>query len=120
MVAVKKLLENGAWKGWLLGIVGTLIATAVTNGIIFQRQVKEQIAHNEERLKVLETQRLPIARDQIVREFARQDKRIDNIVGAIGALENTHPTNTEVGQQLRQRDLAIQHLEQRIERLEKR
>jgi hypothetical protein len=116
MVVVKKLLENGAWKGWLLGIVGTLIATAITNGILFQRQVKEQIAINEQRLKYLETR----ARETIIREFARQDQRMDNIVAAIANLANTVPTNTDVGQQLHQRDIEIQHLQQRIEKLERK
>jgi hypothetical protein len=114
--AVKKILENGAWKGWLLGIVGTLIATAITNGILFQRQVKEQIAHNEERLKFLETR----ARDTIIREFDRVDKRIDGIVGAIGAIDNLKPSNSEVGQQLYARDITIQSLEKRVEKLEQK
>ena len=51
---VKKFLENGAWRGWLLGIVATVVATAITTGLIFQREVSENIAKNEQRIGFLE------------------------------------------------------------------
>jgi hypothetical protein len=115
-MVLPKALQNGNWKTWMLGIVATIIATFVGNGILFQRETRETIAHLEERLKGIEGR----GRDALIREFARHDQRMDNIVGVIGNMQNTIPTNTEVGQQLRERDGAIQRLERRVEELEKR
>jgi hypothetical protein len=68
---------NGAtvWRPWVLGIVATLVASLITNGILFQRDTREKLSTNEERIKALETR----ARDAIIREFQRIEKRLDKL-----------------------------------------
>ena len=63
---------NGTWRNWLLGVGATLIATMVTSAIIFQRETRESIATNEQRIKALEV----TSRATIIREFERQDKEL--------------------------------------------
>ncbi len=55
--------------------MGTLVAAAVTNGIVFQRETNEMLAHHEERIKRFETH----TRDTIIREFTRMEKRIEEL-----------------------------------------
>src|SRR4029077_5950744 len=69
---------NGTvWRPWVLGIVATLVASLITNGILFQRDTREKLSTNEERIKQLETR----ARDAIIREFQRIEKRLDKLEG---------------------------------------
>lgn len=87
---VKKAFENGAWRNWLLGIVGTIIASLLVSNIAFQREMRMHIATNEQRIKQLEL------RDENIIKFMQQ--RAD--------------------EQIKFRDDLIQRLERRIERLE--
>ena len=86
--------RNNSWRNWLLGVGATLIATLITSAIIFQRETRESIATNEQRIKQIET----TSRATIIREFDRQDKelrdaaqrverRIDALDRRIDALE---------------------------------
>ena len=65
---------NG-WRGWVLGIVATLLVSLVINGISFQRETREHLAQLEERLKGIEGR----AREAIHREFNRLDKRVEEL-----------------------------------------
>jgi hypothetical protein len=67
-----------AWRTWALGIVGTVVVTLITNGILFQRETKEKLATIEARLNGIETR----GRDAIIREFQRIEKRLDQIEGS--------------------------------------
>jgi hypothetical protein len=75
--------SNGAWRTWLLGIAATLLVTLITNGILFQRDTREQLSTNEERIKALETR----ARDAIIREFKQRDDAILRLEKRIEQLE---------------------------------
>jgi hypothetical protein len=66
---------NGMWRNWALGIAATLIVSLIINGITFQRDTKEKLATNEARIRALETR----AREAIIREFERVDKRLDKL-----------------------------------------
>jgi hypothetical protein len=72
---MSKFFENGAWRNWVFGIFATLIVSLITNDIIFQRDTREKMSTNEQRIKALETR----ARDTIIREFERVDKRLDRL-----------------------------------------
>ena len=89
--------RNGdTWRNWLLGVGATLIATLVTSAIIFQRETRESIATNEQRIKQIETS----SKATIIREFERHEKQIN-----------------EMGRRL---DYRIDQLDRRIDTLEKR
>lgn len=92
MMVVKKALDNGAWKNWLLGIVGTILASLIVNAIAFQRATRENIATNEERIKALERRD-----EQIIKYFQQR-----------------------IEEQMRYRDAADVRIEKRLEELEKR
>ena len=79
----REVLKNGAWRNWLLGIVATIVATLVVNGIAFQRDTKEKMATNEQRIRAVET----TSRATIIREFERQDKQIERLERRIEQLE---------------------------------
>jgi hypothetical protein len=96
MTRVREAFSNGAWRTWLLGIVATLITTIIVNGISFQRETRESIATNEQRIKAIET----TSRATIIREFDRQDKLLN-----------------EAAQRV---DRRLDALERRIEALEKK
>jgi hypothetical protein len=72
MTRVREALSNGAWRSWLLGIIATIVATLIVNNIAFQRDTKEKMATNEQRIRSMET----TSRDTIIREFERQDKQL--------------------------------------------
>ncbi len=74
---------NGSWKTWLLGVVATLAATLIGNGILFQRETRESLAHIEERLKYLEGR----GRDTLIREFHNRDAMIHALELRIDRLE---------------------------------
>jgi prefoldin subunit 5 len=86
------MIKNGNWRGWALGIVASLVATAVGSGILFQRETREQLATLSDQVKHLQ-------------------QRDENIIKYLQQLS---------GGEFRSRDEAIHRLEQRIERLEKR
>lgn len=67
--------NGNAWRNWALGILATIIATLVVQGLAFQREMRSAIDINEQRIKTLETR----ARDAIIREFERVDKRLDRL-----------------------------------------
>ncbi len=69
---------TAVWRPWVLGILATLAVTLVTNGILFQRETKEKLSSNEERIKALEA-RNDRARETIIREFDRIEKRLDRV-----------------------------------------
>jgi hypothetical protein len=71
----REVFKNGAWRNWALGITATIIATLVVQGLTFQREMRSAIDINEQRIKALETR----ARDAIIREFERVDKRLDRL-----------------------------------------
>jgi hypothetical protein len=85
-------LMNGNWRGWALGIVASLVATAVGSGILFQRETREQLATLSDQVKHLQQ------RDENIIKYLQQLVASD-MVG---------------------RDERIRGLEQRIDRLEKR
>lgn len=66
-----------AWRTWALGIAATLLVSLIGNGILFQRETRETLRGQEERLKSLEGR----ARDAIIREFERIDKRLERLEG---------------------------------------
>lgn len=72
MTRVREAFTNGAWRNWLLGVVATIVASLVINGISFQRDTKEKMATNEQRIRAIET----TSRATIIREFERQDKQL--------------------------------------------
>ncbi len=85
---------NGAastWRNWALGVAATIIGTLIVQGLAFQREMRSAIDINEQRIKALETtartavdQRLDRARDAIIREFDRVEKRLDKLeAGAV-------------------------------------
>ena len=59
----------------MLGIIATLVASLITNGILFRARIRETLRGHEERLKAIETR----ARDTIIREFERIDRRLDRL-----------------------------------------
>jgi hypothetical protein len=63
------------WRNWALGIAATVMATLIVQGLSFQREMRSAIDINEQRIKALETR----ARDAIIREFERVDKRLDRL-----------------------------------------
>jgi hypothetical protein len=65
----------GQWRNWALGIAATIIGTLTVQGLAFQREMRSAIDINEQRIKALETR----ARDAIIREFERVDKRLDRL-----------------------------------------
>lgn len=65
------------WRSWALGIAATVMATLIVQGLAFQREMRSAIDINEQRIKALETR----ARDAIIREFERVDKRLDRLEG---------------------------------------
>jgi hypothetical protein len=85
-------LMNGNWRGWALGIVASLVATAVGSGILFQRETREQLATVSDQIKHLQ-------------------QRDENIIKYLQQL---------VASDMLGRDERIKSLEQRIDRLEKR
>ena len=48
-------MKNGNWRTWLLGIVATLVTAFITNGIVFQRDTREQLAKQSEQIANIET-----------------------------------------------------------------
>jgi hypothetical protein len=68
---------NGSsqWRNWALGVAATIIGTLVVQGLAFQREMRSAIDINEQRIKFLETR----ARETIVREFQRLEKRIEEL-----------------------------------------
>lgn len=71
------------WRGWLLGIVATLIAGIVTNGIIFQRETRKDIAENN--VRILQLQQ----RDENIIKYLQQlsETRINSVDAAMARLE---------------------------------
>lgn len=69
--------RNGGfpWRQWVLGIAATVMGTLIIQGLTFQREMRSAIDINEQRIKALETR----ARDAIIREFERVDKRLDRL-----------------------------------------
>lgn len=63
------------WRPWVLGIAATVMGTLIVQGLTFQREMRSAIDINEQRIKALETR----ARDAIIREFERVDKRLDRL-----------------------------------------
>jgi hypothetical protein len=70
---------NGSWRPWLLGIIGTIVVTLLVNGISFQRETRESIATNDQRIKSLET----TSRATIIREFESRQKQLDDTVARL-------------------------------------
>lgn len=75
--------RGGSWRGWLLGIVATIVASLVVSGLAFQRDTREKLATNEERIKFIETR----TRDYIEREFKHRDDSLERLLKRIEALE---------------------------------
>jgi hypothetical protein len=74
-MTAREMFSNGAWKNWMLGILATLMVSLITNDIVFQRDTRAKLSTNEERIKALETR----ARDAIIREFERVERRLDRL-----------------------------------------
>jgi len=75
-------LNNGNWRTWLLGIVATLAVTLIGNGIVFQRDTKEQLATLHERVKRNEERSANILKyleQRIDEHFQRIDKRLERL-----------------------------------------
>jgi demethoxyubiquinone hydroxylase (CLK1/Coq7/Cat5 family) len=85
---------NGSkgWQRWLLGIGATVAGSLIVNGIVFQRDVREQMAKHTDEIKHLQQ------RDENIIKYLEQ-------------------FSTE---RMRAVDAAMQRLERRIEELEKR
>ena len=85
-------MPTNGWRGWVLGIVATLIVGAITNGIVFQRDTREVLARHSDEIKHLQM------RDENIIKYLQQfaDQR----------------SNTS--------DAAILRLEKRMEELERR
>jgi hypothetical protein len=92
----KESEANGTWRNWLLGVGATLIATLITSAIIFQRETRESIATNEQRIKQIEVS----SKATIIREFERHERQLN-----------------EMSQRFERR---IDALDRRIDALEKR
>jgi hypothetical protein len=116
-------LVNG-WRGWLLGIMATIVGSLIINGIAFQRdtratlaQYSEQMKRNAERadniLKYLE-QRVAERTANTEKEFTTRDRRMDKIVEALDSLYS------RVTEHDRAREAELERLRNRIEELEKR
>ena len=75
-------VANG-WRGWLLGIIATLIVAAVSNGIIFQRDTREALAKQTDEIKHLQM------RDENIIKYLQQfsDQRSSAVDAAMARLE---------------------------------
>ena len=79
MTKARDAFSNGAWRTWLLGIVATIVATLIVNNIAFQRDTKEKMATNEQRIKAMET----TSRATLIREFERVDKQHNDAIARL-------------------------------------
>jgi Flp pilus assembly protein TadB len=73
---------NGNWRGWLLGIVATMIAAAIGNAILFQRDTREQLATINERMKRNDERAdniLKYLRERIDERIQQIERRIDKL-----------------------------------------
>ena len=97
------MMTNGNWRGWLLGIVATLIATMIGNDILFQRETREAIARHDEQLKrnsekaanilkyleqrIMERTGIPFNREDADREFKLRDDQARKLEHRVDELE---------------------------------
>lgn len=81
---------NGSgWRGWLLGIGATVLATLIINGIAFQRDTRKDLTANEVKIKNLEqrfenilkylTKMLQDRAEHIEADVERLQKHIDEL-----------------------------------------
>jgi peptidoglycan hydrolase CwlO-like protein len=91
---------NGAgWRGWLLGIGATVLATLIINGISFQRDTRKDLTANEVKIKNLE-------------------QRLENILKYLSQrMDELHDVSNTADDQINK---DIGRLEKRVEELEKR
>ena len=75
-------IANG-WRGWLLGIVATLVVAAISNGIIFQRDTRESLAKHTDEIKHLQQ------RDENIIKYLQQfsEQRSSAVDAAMARLE---------------------------------
>jgi hypothetical protein len=81
--------NGGAWRGWLLGIGATVMATLIINGIAFQRDVRKDISELEVKVMYLEqrsertikylTERMDERAEHLEANIERLEKRIDEL-----------------------------------------
>src|SRR5262245_61718769 len=122
-------LLNG-WRGWLLGILATIIGSLVIQGIAFQRETREQLARDSEVLKILRerqdnlikyfNERIGDREKQVDRELATLDARLTRTLDLLDETNKKITSAPEIGRELRDRDAAILRLEKRLEDLERR
>ncbi len=69
---------NGSWRGWLLGIVATLIASLIGSGILFQRETREQLAQQKEQLRNIEIRGLATLHN-VEQRIERLERHVDEL-----------------------------------------
>jgi hypothetical protein len=75
-------MKNGTLRTWAIGFVVTLLTALITNGILFQRDTREQLATLQARIKFIEIR----GRAALEREFAQRDEAIQRLEKQIEAL----------------------------------